>query len=204
MSAALRPPPDWREFTPLALDPVARAAADAFAAYGYHGTTMREIGRRAALSVPGLYHHHRGKEAMLATVVGAAVDDLHTRASAADAEGGDDPVHRLELLVSCLVLYHCHRKGPGLIAVSELANLEAANRRRIGARRTEVQRLVDAAVLDGAARGLFRTSYPLDASRAVVTMCVAVATWYRLDLTLTPPEVADRYVDYALNLLDYR
>jgi len=195
---------DWREFAPLALDPVARAAADAFAAYGYHGTTMREIGRRADLSVPGLYHHHRGKEAMLAAVVGTAVDDLHARATSADAEGGEDPVHRLELLVSCLVLYHCHRKGPGLLAASELANLEAANRRRIGARRTEVQRMVDAAVLDGAARGLFRTSYPLDASRAVVTMCVAVAAWFRMELTLTPEDVADRYVDYALNLLDHR
>jgi AcrR family transcriptional regulator len=195
---------DWREFAPLALDPVARAAAEAFAPYGYHGTTMREIGRRAELSVPGLYHHHRGKESILAAVLGAAVDDLHARASAADAEGGDDPALRLELLVGCLVLYHCHRKGLGLIAVSELANLESANRRRIGARRTEVQRMVDAAVLDGAARGLFRTSYPLDASRAVVTMCVAVGTWFKMELPLSPTDVADRYVDYALNMLDYR
>jgi len=54
--------------------------------------------------------------------------------------------------------------------------------RRIAARRTEVQRLVDTAVLDGAARGLFRTRYPLDASRAVVTMSVSVAAWFRMTL----------------------
>lgn len=204
MSATLRAVENWREFSPLALDSVLRAAADAFVAYGYHGTTMREIGRRADLSVPGLYHHHRSKQAMLVSVVGAAVEDLHARAVAADAEGGVDPVHRLELLVSCLVLYHCHRKGLGLIAVSEMSSLEPTNRRRIASRRTEVQRLVDAAVLDGAARGLFRTSYPLDASRAIVTMCIAVATWFRMELPLTPEAVADRYVDYALNLLDHR
>lgn len=194
----------WRDFSPLALDPVAQAAADAFAACGFHGTTVREIARRAGLSVPGLYHHYRGKEAMLSAVVGAAVDDLRSRAAAAEEEAGIDPVHRLELLVSCLVLYHCHRKRLGLIAVSELANLDPVSRRRIGARRTEVQRMLDGAVLDGAARGLFRTSYPLDASRAIATMCVAVAGWFRMELTLTPPEVADRYVDYALNLLDHR
>ena len=204
MSAVLRAVWDWRKFPPLALDPVLRAAADAFVAFGYHGTTMREIARRAELSVPGLYHHHRGKQAMLVAVVGAAVEDLHGRAVAADAEGTDDPVHRLELLVSCLVLYHCHRKGVGLIAVNEMSSLEPASRRRVSSRRTEVQRLVDAAVLDGAARGTFRTSYPLDASRAVVTMCVAVASWFRMELPLTPAEVADRYVDYALNMLDHR
>jgi hypothetical protein len=141
---------------------------------------------------------------MLVAVVGAAMEDLHGRAVAADAEGADDPVHRLELLVSCLVLYHCHRKGVGLIAVNEMFSLEPASRRRVSAKRTEVQRLVDAAVLDGAARGMFRTSYPLDASRAVVTMCVAVASWFRMELPLTPAEVADRYVDYALNMLDHR
>jgi AcrR family transcriptional regulator len=204
MSAVLRAVSDWREFSPLALDPVLRAAADSFVAFGYHGTTMREIARRADLSVPGLYHHHRSKQAMLVAVVGAAMEDLHGRAVAADAEGADDPVHRLELLVSCLVLYHCHRKGVGLIAVNEMFSLEPASRRRVSAKRTEVQRLVDAAVLDGAARGMFRTSYPLDASRAVVTMCVAVASWFRMELPLTPAEVADRYVDYALNMLDHR
>jgi hypothetical protein len=141
---------------------------------------------------------------MLVAVVSAAVEDLHWRAVAADAEGGGDPVDRLELLITCLVLYHCHRKGLGLIAVSEMASLESANRRRVATRRTEVQRMVDAAVLDGGARGLFRTPYPLDASRAIVTMCVAVASWFRMELTLTPLDVADRYVDYALNMLDHR
>jgi AcrR family transcriptional regulator len=203
MDAALRTVSDWRAFslTPD-LDPVLNAAAESFVLLGYHGTTMRDIAARAELSVPGLYHHHPSKQQMLVAVLDACMSDLRWRLDAADAEGGDDPVLRLELLASALVLYHCHRKGLGLIASSEMRSLEPASRRRIATRRTQVQRLVDTAVLDGAARGRFRTRYPLDASRAVVTMCVAVATWFRIDLALTPEDVAERYVDYALNILE--
>ena len=203
MSAVVGTASNWREFSPLVFDGVLRAAADAFVAVGYHGTTMREIARRAELSVPGLYHHHPSKQAMLVAVLKESVEDLRWRALAADDEGGEDPVLRLELLVSCLVLFHCHRKGLALIALTELRNLEQPDRRRIAARRTEVQRLLDAAVLDGAARGLFRAANPLDASRAIVTMCIAVGGWFRMELPLTPDDVADRYVDYALGMVGH-
>ncbi|HTF51438.1 MAG TPA: TetR/AcrR family transcriptional regulator [Pseudonocardia sp.] len=205
MNGALRTVSDWRTFSPsLDLDPVLGAAAKSFVTLGYHGTTMREIARQADLSVPGLYHHYPSKQHMLVAVLDAALADLRWRLDAADVEGAGDPALRLELLVSALVLYHCHRRGLGLIAASEMRSVESASRRRIAARRTEVQRLVDTAVLDGAARGLFRTRYPLDASRAVVTMSVSVAAWFQMALTLTPEDVAERYVDYALSLVRYR
>lgn len=199
MNVGLRSVSDWRKFpaTPD-FDFVLTAAAESFVALGYHGTTMREIAKRADLSVPGLYHHYPSKQNMLVAVLDAATADLRARLEAADAEGGDDPVRRLELLVSALVLYHCHRKGFGLIAASEMRSLEPASRGRIARGRTDMQRLVDTAVLDGAARGVFRTRYPLDASRAVVTMSAAVATWYQLAGPMTPEDVAERYVEYAL------
>jgi AcrR family transcriptional regulator len=201
----LRTVSGWRSFFPsLDLDPVLAAAADSFVALGYHGTTVREIARRADLSVPGLYHYYPSKQRMLVGVLDAAMDDLRWRLDAADAEGAPDPARRLELLVSALVLFHCYRKGLGLIATSEMRNLEPAGRRRIAARRTEVQRLVDTAVLDGSARGLFRTRYPVDASRALVTMSIAVSSCFKMTLPLSPEDVADRYVDYALSLVRYR
>ncbi|WP_028926960.1 TetR/AcrR family transcriptional regulator [Pseudonocardia acaciae] len=202
MNVGLRSVSDWRTFPPSPdFDSVLAAAADSFVALGYHGTTMREIAKRADLSVPGLYHHYPSKQNMLVAVMDAAMADLRARLEAADAEGEGDPVRRLELLVSALVLYHCHRKGFGMIAASEMRSLEPASRKRIARRRTEIQRMVDTAVLDGAARGLFRTPFPLDASRAVVTMSAAVATWYQLTGPMTPEDVAERYVDYALAVL---
>jgi AcrR family transcriptional regulator len=205
MSGQLRTVSNWRNFSPsLDLDPVLGAAADSFVALGYHGTTMREIARRADLSVPGLYHHYPSKQNMLVAVLDAAMSDLRWRLDAALAEGGPSPVRQFELLVCALVLFHCHRTGLGMIAFSEMRSLEPASRRRITTRRTEVQRLFDTVVLEGAAHGLFRVRHPLHASRAVVTMCAAVAGWFQMGQPLTPDDVAERYVDYSLRIVGQR
>lgn len=42
----------WRDFPPLALDPVLRAAIESFVATGYHGATMRSLAQRAASAFP--------------------------------------------------------------------------------------------------------------------------------------------------------
>ncbi|WP_028937657.1 TetR/AcrR family transcriptional regulator [Pseudonocardia spinosispora] len=204
MVRPLRTVADWRHFSESHdLDPVLNAAVAAFVTFGYHGTTMREIARRAELSVPGLYHHYPSKQTMLVGVLDAAMTEFRWRMLAADEEGDEDPVLRLELLVTALVLFHCRRQELGIVANNEMRSLEEPNRRRILNARTEMQRLVDGAVLDGSARGVFRTRYPVDASRAVVTMSIAVATWFKPDLPLSPEDVADRYVDYALGAVEF-
>lgn len=190
---------DWRSFAGdlLRPDPVLQAAAACFVDVGYHGTTVRQIARRSGLSVPGIYHHHAGKQAMLAAVLAEAMADLMSRLRAAGREGGADPVRRFDLLVRCLVLWHCHRRDLAFLAGSEMRSLDPANRRRITALRVEVQRMVDATIEQAAAADLFRTSFPHDAGRAVVTMSIGVVHWYRIALSLTPEDVADRYVGFA-------
>jgi AcrR family transcriptional regulator len=195
---------DWRDFSgPPPLDSVLEAACAAFVDVGYHGTTVREIARRARLSVPGLYHHHLSKQSMLVSIIDAVVSEIQWRFEAAADEAGDDPVTRLESFLTALALACCHYVGPALIAVTEMRSLEHPHRRRITVERTKLQRMVDEAVLDGAAAGLFRVAHPVDASRAVVTMTLAVPTWYQPRQELGPEEVAQRYATYALSLLGY-
>jgi AcrR family transcriptional regulator len=195
---------DWRDFSgsPL-VDPVLDAACAAFVEVGYHGTTVRDIARRAHLSVPGLYHHHLSKQSMLVSIFDAVVSEVQWRFLAAAEEAGDDPVTRLESFVTALALFGCHHVGPALIAATEMRSLELPHRRRITTERTELQRMVDEAVLEGAASGMFRVDHPVDASRAVVTMTLAVPNWYRPRQELGPEDVAERYAAYALGLLGY-
>ena len=75
--------------------------------------------------------------------------------------------------------------------------MEPDSRQAYIALRDEQQQLVDDIVRDGVAAGLFRTPFPEDASRAVVTMCVSVATWYREDGPLSPDEIVERYLVIA-------
>ncbi|SBW23009.1 hypothetical protein FDG2_3429 [Candidatus Protofrankia californiensis] len=51
---------------------------------------------------------------------------------------------------------------------------------------------------------MFTTGYPVEASRAVLSVCSAIADWYRPDGPLDAPEVARRYIQLALGLVGYR
>ncbi|GAB2888390.1 TetR family transcriptional regulator [Nocardioides pacificus] len=196
-------PRDWRTFPPLAYDPALLAALQSFTMTGYHGASVRDIARRCGLSVPGLYHYYPSKQAMLNTLFEHAMEDLLARGEAARAEG-TGPVERFSLLVEALTLFHAHRRELAFLGTSELRSLAPRERRRHAALRTAQQQLFDDEVENGVREGLFRTPVPHEAARAVVTMCVAVANWYRSGGPLTPEEIATQYVQFSLGIVGYR
>ncbi|WP_406729105.1 TetR/AcrR family transcriptional regulator [Streptomyces sp. GD-15H] len=184
---------DWRLYTSDGMPPVLRAALACFVEQGYHGTTIRQVAARAGLSVPGVYHHYPSKHALLVGVVTRAMAELWERSTAALEEAGPDAGRRLDLLVECLVLFHAHRRELAFIAASEIRSVLGDDRAAYLQARDRQQRLMDAAVEEGVARGTFTTPYPREVSRAIVTMCTAVSQWYRVDGGLAPSELAARY-----------
>ncbi|MFD7407794.1 TetR/AcrR family transcriptional regulator [Streptomyces sp. NPDC059866] len=184
---------DWRLYTSSGLPPILRAALACFVEQGYHGTTIREVAARADLSVPGVYHHYPSKQALLVGIVTRAMAELWERSTAALEEAGPDVGRRLDLLVECLVLFHAHRRDLAFIAASEIRSLLGDDRTTYIEARDRQQRLMDAVIEEGVARGAFTTAYPREVSRAIVTMCTAVAQWYRAGGELAPPELAARY-----------
>jgi len=203
--APLLPPPaaHWRDYGPLAFDPVLSAALAEFLAMGYHGATVRGIARRCGLSVAGIYHYYASKQQMLVSLMEFTMTDLLARARAAQAEGRD-PVQRFSLLVENLVLFHTHRRELGFVGGSEMRSFEPANRQRIAELRTEQQRMVDREVQDAVRRGRFRADHPHSTARAVVTMCTALPSWWRPDGPLSPEQVAAQYVGVALDMMRSR
>jgi AcrR family transcriptional regulator/transcriptional regulator with XRE-family HTH domain len=198
--AARAASPDWRTFAPLGWDPVLTAALEAFVDVGYHGATVRDIARRCNLSVPGLYHYHRSKQDMLLAILDQTMADLLTRAAAA-RDSGATPAERFARLVECLALVHTYRREPAFIGASEMRSLEPANRNRIIAARNALQRLIDAEVEGAVADGSFATEHPHEAARAAVTMCTGLVQWYRPDGPRTPEQIAELYVEFALDLM---
>jgi AcrR family transcriptional regulator len=194
---------DWRAFPPLQLDPALAAALATFLELGYHGATVRMIARRAKLSVPGIYHHYKNKQAMLISILEITMDELLARSRAALAEG-KDPVERFSLLIECLVLYHTHRRELGFVGASEMRSLEPSARIQVAAARTSQQRMLDEQVLAGCALGVFSTERPREAARAVVTMCTGVAQWFQPGGPAKPDEIAQHYVDFALALVGHK
>src|SRR5947209_11404220 len=75
------------------------AAAELFAARGYAGVSIEELGAAAGVSGPALYRHFRGKEDVLAELLVSASQRLLEGATGTIA-AGDEPVATLGDLVA--------------------------------------------------------------------------------------------------------
>lgn len=193
----------WREYPPLTLDPVLAAALTEFLRAGYHGTSMRDIARAANLSVSGVYHHYASKQEILRSLLQLAASDLLGRSAGARDEGSD-AVERFSLLVEHLALWHTYRRALGFVGATEMRSLKPLNRREIVAMRIAQQRMLDREVEAAARLGRFATPHPREAARAIVTMCVAIPSWYRVDGSLTPEQIANQYVEFARDVVQQR
>ncbi len=191
---------DWRYFAELDLDPALRAAVEVFTEMGYHGATMRLVATAADSSVAGIYHYHRSKQHLLATLMDLTLHDLESRVIAADAEGGA-PAERFMRMVEAVALYHTMRRDLAFISATEMRSLEEPDRSRIVAMRRRLQDRLDAAAVAATEDGTFTTAHPRDTARAVATMCMALPYWFSATGPMSAGEVARQYADHALAMM---
>lgn len=191
---------DWRDYGPSALSRELAAALALFADQGYEGTSIRQIAARAGLSVPGLYHHYSAKQSILVSLLEAVMVDLLGRTRQALDEKLDAPAsEQFDAVVECLLRFHMFRRDEAFVASTELRSLTPDNRETYIALRDEQQRMLDDIIVAGAADGSFTTAFPIDASRAVATLCIGVAGWYRPDGVHPPDEIVRRYLSICRN-----
>jgi AcrR family transcriptional regulator len=83
---------------------IARAAAEAFSAQGYHAVSMEAIAAKVGISAAALYRHYAGKYDLFRDAVLALGQQLVDCTAFADAEPGDaDPAATLERLVDAVL-----------------------------------------------------------------------------------------------------
>ncbi|MFZ2526122.1 MAG: TetR/AcrR family transcriptional regulator [Rhodococcus sp. (in: high G+C Gram-positive bacteria)] len=194
----------WRTYEPAVLPKPLAAALEAFAERGYDGTSIREVAARAGLSVPGLYHHYPSKQALLVSLTTTVMNDLLDRSRRAFAEAGPSPSEKFDAVVESLLRFHMFRRNEAFVASTEMRSMEPESRAAFVALRDSQQRMIDEIVREGVTTGAFGTPYPEDASRAVTTMCVAVASWYRAGGPQSPDEIVERYLTIARSSVGVR
>lgn len=192
---------DWREFGPDTLPPALRGALETFAQHGYHGASIRTIAEASGLSVPGLYHHYRSKQAILAALVDAAMDEMIAHTAAAAEDSGDCPVTRFENIVECLARFHMARRDHAFVASTEMRSMEPEVRSHHIDQRDTQQKMIEDAIRDAVASGDFSCPHPEDAARAISSLCVSISSWYRPDGPLTADDVVDRYLGFARGMV---
>ncbi|PAY22038.1 TetR family transcriptional regulator [Dietzia natronolimnaea] len=192
---------DWRDFGPDTLSPPLRAALVVFARHGYHGASIRMIAEEAGLSVPGLYHHYRSKQAILAALVDTAMDELFEHSEAAVEDAGGDPVARFENLVESLARFHMARSDQAFVASTEMRSMDPGVRDHHIAQRDSQQAMLEDTIRAGVDSGDFACEHPEDAARAISSLCVSISSWYRPDGPLTADDVVARHLHFARGMV---
>lgn len=192
--------PDWRTLEPMELSPILSATLEAFYETGFHGTSVRAIARRVGVTVPALYYHHENKEGLLIALLELSTSDVLQRVNAADADGGDDPVQRLSNVIEAIVLRMTMRARLAAIE-GEARYLSPENRQRYRAVRKGIEQIVRGIIREGVDTGVFDVDEPAEITRALLGMCQSIPRWYHAEGTLTPEEVARKYVAIALKVV---
>lgn len=181
---------------------ILNAALAAFGAQGFNGASMREVAKGAGTSLSNLYNYFPSKSHLLAEVLRHVNAELEARLRRAVGEAGDDAASRLREAVRAYVGFVVDEQLAMLVSTAEVRYLRGDDRERLVAARDRTQSIFTEIVERGAADGEFRTPYPLDAARAILTMISSVATWYRPDGRLSRGQLSEQHARYSLALLE--
>lgn len=183
---------------------VLQVALSCFVEQGFHGTSMRDIAGRAGTSIAAIYYHFPSKAALLRAIMTRVTEDLIAvlqQARTAARGRDDDAAALLAALVRAYVRFHTERREEAFVGNSELRSLEAEDLTHVIALRDKVSAMFNDAIAAGLRQGAFRCGHPREAGLALMTMCTAVASWYRPGGPATSEDIADRYAALSLSML---
>lgn len=180
------------------------AAADAFSAKGFHGTTTRDIAGRAGLSPAGVYVHFASKEDLLHQLSREGHEVARDALAAAAAEART-PTGALRAMIGRFARWHAEQHQVARIVQYEFRHLTSEHQHDVLALRREIDAVVQGVVEDGVASGEFDVADPRTTTLAVLSLVVDVARWYHPGIKRTTPEQIGRtYATLALRLVGAR
>jgi AcrR family transcriptional regulator len=178
---------------------ILESALALFAEWGFHGTSIRQIGAGASINSATLYSHFASKEEILRELVLIGHSALYDRL-AASITGLTSPADRLEALVRAQVLAHADFPLLAVVTNSELHVLSAEAAGPSMELRIAASQLVLTALEDGKRDGSFDIEDVVLLTRAIAGMGLQVGNWFGPDVPHGRDEVADSYAEYALRM----
>jgi TetR/AcrR family transcriptional regulator, cholesterol catabolism regulator len=177
---------------------VVQAAGRLFAARGYHGTSMRDLGRELGLQGSSLYSHIRSKEDLLVDVVQRAADLFQASADRATVQTGDERA-TLRALIAGHVDVLLDHVDEARTFLNEARSLDDPHRERVIAARDSYELTFREVLARGASSGAFRPDLdPVATGILLLSILNSVDRWYRPDGRLDRAELVDAIVDFTL------
>jgi AcrR family transcriptional regulator len=185
---------------PVAAQRLLEAAAEAFAARGFHATTTRDIASRAGLSPAGVYVHFASKEDLLFQLSREGHEvarDLLVDA----ARTAGSPTGALRAIMRTFARWHAEHFRVARIVQYEFSNLTPQHREAVLGLRKEIDAVVRDVITAGVAAGEFAVDDVADTALALLSMAVDVARWYDPEIKRTPAAIGETYADLGLRLV---
>jgi AcrR family transcriptional regulator len=182
---------------------VRTAALELFAAHGYRGTTVDEIGARVGIRGPSVYKHFRSKQELLVEVVVGTTDAL-LAAQRAAVRSAVDVREQLRRAVEAHVRYHAEHPREAFVAAREVDSLAEPHRSEVLRKRADYERRLRRLIESGVRDGVFAVASPRLAAYAILDMGAGVAGWFRPGGPVSQDELATLYAELALRLVGVR
>lgn len=138
----------------LTRDDIITGAGNRFASYGYHGTSMRDLGQDLGILGSSIYAHVGGKQELLTAVIdrGSAFFQASAHNAVEMASGPRDQLNRLIAGHIDVVLDH---RAEARTFLSETEFLPAGDHERIVEARSSYERIFVTCIASGQDDGVF-------------------------------------------------
>ena len=182
-------------------DDVVRAAGRLFAERGYHGTSMRDLGKELGLLGSSLYSHVDSKQDLLVGVVEEGARLFETSADAA-LSGDDGSAQRLHELMKGHVDVVVDNIEVARTFLNEARMLDDEHRGRILTARDHYEEAFRSVLRDGSADGTFRADLdPKTSAIFILSMLNTVERWYDPTGEIDRVALVDRLYGFAVAAL---
>lgn len=178
---------------------VVAAAGRLFARNGYHGTSMRDLGRELGLLGSSLYAHVESKQDLLVEVVEEGARLFQQSAALATDRNGSAPDHLRALIAGHVDVVLEHRDVVRTF-LNEARMLDSGRRRRILDARDGYEGAFRGVVAAGVSEGSFRADVdPKVASILILSILNALERWFRIEGELTRDQLVDQISGFCLD-----
>ena len=178
---------------------VVAAAGRLFAERGYHGTSMRDLGRELGLLGSSLYAHVESKQDLLVEVVEEGARLFEDSARTAMLEEGSAS-ERLRALVAGHVDVVLDHLDIARTFLNEARALDVTRRARVIEARDHYEAGFRSVLQEGIASGEFRRDLdPKTTSIFVLSILNAIERWYHPSGAVGRDELVDRLTGFVLS-----
>lgn len=179
---------------------IKQAAINLFYKKSYFATAMSNIALDCNIRKASIYYHYASKEDILFDILITTMTEL-TAYIETCIQGIENIENKMRAAVRAHVKFHCDRQKEVLISDSELRGLTANNYKSFVVLRDAYEKKFQDMIDQGIDQGYFATEDTKIISYALLTMCTAVANWFKPEDRLTGDQISSMYEELVVTRL---